>query len=217
MAAIMRRGRGLPSASAMRSASGMAGSCQGAPSSSSAAAGAEMSGISAAASPAERAMGAGAVSVERMAAKKPFSHARCSAVKGALSGRTGTMGGRDWRLMGRVSGSGERLRRSCLALGPGSHCADAPCVRGAKPVSCPGRLKRSGAQWKESRDPAQNLAQRQIPSALLPHAAAASAFSASGSRRRVKSAKLSPAARWATQLFSRRSTTAGASSAGTFW
>jgi hypothetical protein len=101
IAAIIRRGSGRPSASFMRSAISIAGSCQGDPSSASpapprAAAGASSPGIRAAASSAESGV-AGASSCSRPA-KKPLSQVRCSGLNGADSGRISRIGGRgvDW-------------------------------------------------------------------------------------------------------------------------
>ena len=90
MAAIMRRWSGRPAASSIRSVSGMVWSCQGAPSSSSAAApgisAADCSGVSAVTPNPSR---------DTSPAKKPLSQVRCSGVNGAVSGiRVGIGGGR---------------------------------------------------------------------------------------------------------------------------
>jgi hypothetical protein len=89
MAAIMRRLSGRPSASFMRSSSGIAGSCQGASSSSS-----EPGSCTAPAG-----AGVALASSERSPAKKPLSQARCSSLKGADSGMSGVAGGGDCMVM----------------------------------------------------------------------------------------------------------------------
>ena len=80
----------------MRSASGMVWSCQGAPSSSSAAP-TWTPGISAEASCGDSAV----ASPSSRPAKKPFSQTRCSAVNGALSGTMEDSGGRIGEFMAR--------------------------------------------------------------------------------------------------------------------